>query len=61
MKVSCKTRHGRNIYNNLVVLTCLVGPYYTVNNCCTDLIVDGMLLIGSGCDEELILDVDEML
>lgn len=61
MEVTCESWNGRHADDDFVLLVVLKGAYDTFYDCCADFVADWVLGVVCCCDEELVLDVDEVL
>lgn len=59
-QIAGEAGHGGDDDDNLVLLACAGGTENTFNDSSTDLVLDWLLFIACCCDEELILDIDEV-
>lgn len=61
LEITSKCRDSRHQDNHLVLFAVSGRTNDTLYDSTCDLIFDRFLLVASGCDEELVLDVDEVL
>jgi hypothetical protein len=61
LQVTSECGYCRNHNHHLVLLAVAGSTYNALDDSCADLVLDGLLLITGGCNEELVLDIDEVL